>query len=71
MLRGALRHWEFVRFYRPKHIAGARRTAISWTTTASVASVIEMVCAPTGQSMAASGERPLPARFCGTVTALH
>lgn len=34
---------EFVRGYRPKMIAGKMRTAISWTTAASVVAIIEMV----------------------------
>lgn len=34
---------EFVRGYKPRKIAGAVRTAISWTTSASVVAVIEMV----------------------------
>jgi saccharopine dehydrogenase-like NADP-dependent oxidoreductase len=34
---------EFVRAYRPLEIAGKHRTAISWTTSASVVAVIEMV----------------------------
>ncbi|HWA45794.1 MAG TPA: saccharopine dehydrogenase C-terminal domain-containing protein [Hypericibacter adhaerens] len=42
-VNGALRRKEFVRAYYPLELAGARRTAISWTTSASVASVIEMV----------------------------
>ena len=34
---------EFVRAYRPIEVAGGRQTAIAWTTSASVAAVIEMV----------------------------
>jgi saccharopine dehydrogenase-like NADP-dependent oxidoreductase len=34
---------EFVRAYRPIEIAGKHRTAISWTTSASVVAIIEMV----------------------------
>jgi len=34
---------EFVRAYRPLEIAGKHRTSISWTTSASVVAVIEMV----------------------------
>jgi saccharopine dehydrogenase-like NADP-dependent oxidoreductase len=34
---------EFVRVYRPLEIGGKHRTAISWTTSASVVAVIEMV----------------------------
>ena len=34
---------EFVRAYRPLEIAGKHRTAISWTTSASVVAIIEMV----------------------------
>ena len=37
-----LRH-EFVRSYRPRKVSGKQRTAISWTTAASVVSIIEMV----------------------------
>jgi saccharopine dehydrogenase-like NADP-dependent oxidoreductase len=38
-----LQRKEFVRAYRPVQIAGGQQTAISWTTSASVAAVIEMV----------------------------
>ncbi len=38
-----LRRHEFVRAYRPRELAGEMRTAISWTTSASVIAVIEMV----------------------------
>ena len=34
---------EFVRSYRPRKVSGKHRTAISWTTAASVVSIIEMV----------------------------
>lgn len=40
---GALRRSEFVRAYRPVEIGGNQRTAIAWTTSASVVAVIEMV----------------------------
>jgi saccharopine dehydrogenase (NAD+, L-lysine-forming) len=40
---GNLRRQEFVRAYYPIEISGERRTAISWTTSASVVAVIEMV----------------------------
>jgi saccharopine dehydrogenase (NAD+, L-lysine-forming) len=40
---GHLRRLEFVRSYLPKSVAGARNTAIAWTTAGSVAAVIEMV----------------------------
>lgn len=40
---GQLRRKEFVRAYHPIEAAGARRTAIAWTTSASAVSVIEMV----------------------------
>jgi saccharopine dehydrogenase (NAD+, L-lysine-forming) len=40
---GRLRRKEFVRAYYPVEVAGAPRTAIAWTTSASVAAVIEMV----------------------------
>jgi saccharopine dehydrogenase-like NADP-dependent oxidoreductase len=42
-VNGGLRRKEFVRAYHPIEAGGARRTAISWTTSASVVSVIEMV----------------------------
>jgi len=42
-IHGALRRQEFVRGYHPVELAGARRTAIAWTTSASAVSVIEMV----------------------------
>ena len=40
---GHLQRKEFVRGYRPIEIAGELQTAISWTTSASVVAVIEMV----------------------------
>ncbi|TCL72175.1 saccharopine dehydrogenase C-terminal domain-containing protein [Rhizobium sp. BK251] len=40
---GRLHRREFVRAYYPIEIAGAHRTAIAWTTSASVVAVIEMV----------------------------
>lgn len=40
---GQLRRKEFVRAYYPIEIRGKRRTAIAWTTSASVVAVIEMV----------------------------
>jgi len=40
---GGLRRKEFVHAYHPVELGGARRTAISWTTSASAVSVIEMV----------------------------
>jgi saccharopine dehydrogenase (NAD+, L-lysine-forming) len=40
---GQLRRKEFVRAYYPLEIAGKHRTAIAWTTSASVVGVIEMV----------------------------
>ncbi len=40
---GQLRRREFVRAYYPIEIAGKSRTAIAWTTSASVVAVIEMV----------------------------
>lgn len=43
MERGALKRKEFVRAYYPIEIAGERRTAIAWTTSASVVAIIEMV----------------------------
>lgn len=42
-LDGRLQRREFVRAYRPIDIAGAQQTAIAWTTSASVVSVIQMV----------------------------
>lgn len=42
-IEGALRRREFVRAYYPIEIAGKSRTAIAWTTSASVVAVIEMV----------------------------
>ena len=42
-MNGALRRKEFVRAYYPLDIAGKSRTAIAWTTSASVVAVIEMV----------------------------
>jgi saccharopine dehydrogenase (NAD+, L-lysine-forming) len=42
-VEGRLRRTEFVRAYRPREIAGARRTAIAWTTASSVVSVIQLV----------------------------
>ncbi len=40
---GRLARKEFVKAYRPMEIAGMERTAIAWTTSASVVAVIEMV----------------------------
>jgi saccharopine dehydrogenase (NAD+, L-lysine-forming) len=40
---GRLARREFVRAYRPIELAGELRTAIAWTTSASVAAVIELV----------------------------
>ena len=42
-INGQLLRREFVRAYKPIEIAGKSRTAIAWTTSASVVSVIEMV----------------------------
>ena len=42
-IEGRLRRKEFVRAYRPIELAGARRTAIAWTTAVSVTAVIELV----------------------------
>ncbi|MEM9318252.1 MAG: saccharopine dehydrogenase C-terminal domain-containing protein [Pseudomonadota bacterium] len=42
-----LQRREFVRSYRPQYLAGKPRTAIAWTTAASVVAVIEMVRAGT------------------------
>lgn len=44
---GQLKRKEFVRAYYPQEINGKRRTAIAWTTSASVVAVIEMVRAGT------------------------
>lgn len=43
LIDGQIRREEFVRSYRPRQIAGHTRTAIAWTTSASVVAVIEMV----------------------------
>ena len=43
MEEGRLFRHEFVRAYYPREIAGEMRTAIAWTTSASVVAVIEMV----------------------------
>ncbi len=40
---GLMRRREFVRSYLPLDLAGQRRTAIAWTTSASVVAIIEMV----------------------------
>ena len=42
-VEGALRRKEFVRAYTPVVVNGRRRTAIAWTTSASVVAVVEMV----------------------------
>jgi saccharopine dehydrogenase (NAD+, L-lysine-forming) len=42
-VEGQLKRREFVRAYYPLEIGGRRRTAIAWTTSASVVAVIEMV----------------------------
>ena len=41
--RGRIGRKEFVRAYRPLDLAGRHRTAIAWTTSASVVAVIELV----------------------------
>ncbi len=41
--RGSLVREEFVRAYKPRHLAGRMRTAIAWTTASSVVAIIEMV----------------------------
>ncbi len=43
VIGGKLERKEFVRAYRPIEVAGKSRTAIAWTTSASVVAVIEMV----------------------------
>lgn len=43
MKKDRLLRREFVRSYRPRKVSGKYRTAISWTTAASVVSIIEMV----------------------------
>ena len=43
MTEGRLHRREFVRAYHTLEAAGARRTAIAWTTSASAVSVIVMV----------------------------
>jgi saccharopine dehydrogenase-like NADP-dependent oxidoreductase len=42
---GRLSRREFVRAYRPRHLAGRMRTAIAWTTSAAAAAVIELTAA--------------------------
>ncbi|MEQ8840213.1 MAG: saccharopine dehydrogenase C-terminal domain-containing protein [Acidimicrobiales bacterium] len=42
LLDGQLKRIEYVRDFRPRDIAGQRRTAIAWTTAGSVSAVIEM-----------------------------
>ena len=46
-INGQLLRKEFVRAYKPIKIGGKSRTAIAWTTSASVVAVIEMVRAGT------------------------
>lgn len=43
LIDGRLKRSEFVRAYRPRDLFGKTHTAISWTTSASVVAVIEMV----------------------------
>jgi saccharopine dehydrogenase-like NADP-dependent oxidoreductase len=43
VINGQMQRKEFVRAYRPIEIAGKSRTAIAWTTSASVVAIIEMV----------------------------
>ena len=43
LIDGQMRREEFVHGYKPIEIAGKQRTAIAWTTSASVVAVIEMV----------------------------
>ena len=40
---GELRREEFVRTYRPREVAGATRTAISWTTAAGAVGMVELL----------------------------
>ena len=42
-VNGQMLRKEFVRAYKPIEVGGKSRTAIAWTTSASVVSVIEMV----------------------------
>ena len=46
-IAGELKRKEFVRAYRPIELYGQQRTAIAWTTSASVAAVIELMQAGT------------------------
>lgn len=43
MLDARLQRREFVRAYRPVHLADGTQTAIAWTTSASVVAIVEMV----------------------------
>lgn len=64
-----LRRDEFVRSYMPRILAGKKRTAIAWTTAASVTAVIEMV---SNGSLADKGfikQEEIPFdEYCGTTT---
>lgn len=66
---GRLGRREFVRAYRPQVLAGKRRTAIAWTTAASVVAVIEMVRAGTLPSRGFLKQEDIPlADFLATQT---
>ena len=66
---GALRRREFVRAYYPLEIAGQSRTAIAWTTSASVVAVVEMVRAGALPSQGFLKQESIPlAPFLATQT---
>lgn len=68
-LDGRLRRKEFVRAYYPADVAGARRTAIAWTTSASAVAVIEMVRAGVLPTRGFLKQEEIPlADFLGTRT---
>lgn len=69
VISGALSRHEFVRAYKPREMAGKRRTAIAWTTASSVVAAIEMVRdgALSGQGFLRQEDIPLEA-FLNTRT---
>jgi saccharopine dehydrogenase (NAD+, L-lysine-forming) len=70
---GRLQRKEFVRAYYPLEIGGSARTAIAWTTSASVVAVIEMVRGGTlpGRGFLRQEQIPLEAFLATRTGALY
>jgi saccharopine dehydrogenase-like NADP-dependent oxidoreductase len=60
VIDGQLKRKEFVRSYRPRSLLGEDRRAIAWTTSASVAAVIELVRAGRLPSKGFIGQETIP-----------